>query len=256
MAIRFTPEYNKRIAKVVKNYNASVRKANKQGKMRKDRLPELTSVETLKKSYSKRADLERELKTLESFSRKSAKAGYAVGISNYDIDVIRKNRRATIKHFEHVAETIKKKATTNYPLQTARYKAIEANLKILKKRPSEATEEELKTMLANVTKYRKNFERQATGYRGFMSEIDLIMERVGISDTERDAFFEKFSKLTPEEFEDLYSKNDLISRIYELADSPKYTKNELHLYASEDQAKNLINTLMNEADMLIAEVKQ
>lgn len=256
MAIRFTPEYNKRIAKIVKNYNASVRKANKQGKMRKDRLPDLTSAEILKKSYTKRADLERELRTLEAFSRKSARAGYAIGISNYDIDVIRKNRRATIKHFEHVAETIKKKATTNYPLQTARYKAIEANLKILRKRPSEATEEELRTMLANVNKYRKNFERQATGYRGFMSEIDLIMERVGISGTDRDAFFEKFTKLTPEEFEDLYEKNDIISRIYELADSPKYTNNKLHLYASEDEARDLVTTLMEEADMLIAEVKQ
>ena len=255
MAIRYTPDLNARMRRTVREYNRRVRRANTEGKVRKSNLPEVTSVKTLKASFQKRSDLERELKTLEMFRRKSAREPAGDFITKYDVDVIKANKEATIKHFENVANIIRGKAESNYPLQRARLDTIELNIQNLKQDVDTANESDLRAMKAYVDKYRKSFERQATGYRGFLSELDLIMDRVGIEGADKDAFFNKMSQLNSEEFYELYEKSDLISKIYELADSPKYTGGKLVLYDTEQNAKELIDTLMQEADMLIAEVK-
>lgn len=261
MAIRYTPEYNRRIRRVVENYNRKLSRARQIDKVKKADLPEQVSVKTLKNSFTRRRDLERELRTLEKFSRQSVKQ--SVGrVTVYDREVIKKNRRATIKYFENTVRAIRKKDIKYYPGEQARVKTIEQNLDILRKGVSRATESEIETMKAYVDKYRKSFQIQASGYRGFMSEVEQIIDAVNIgagdeqiSDADKDAFFKKFSKLTPEEMYELYESSDLIGRVYRLADSPKYTGGELKIYASDDYARTLIKALMEEADLLISEVK-
>ena len=255
MAIRFTPEYNKYIRKTVNEYNRKVQRANTQGKINKANLPDLISVKDLKRSYQHRADLDRELENLRMFSRKSVRQKKAGEVSQYQVNLINANREKTIKFFEHKADIIRKKATSGYPLQKDRLNAIERNLEILRKGTEGATERELKTMSAYIDKYRSSFERQATGYRGFLSEVDLIMGNVGIDQAKQDELFKKLSKLDEEEFMDLYEKEDIIGRIYELADSPKYTGGELKLKGNEDDARRLIDSLIENIDVMIAEVK-
>lgn len=263
MAIRYTPEFNKRISRIVRRYNTALKKAHDIDKIRKDRLPDPVSVKSLKSSYTKRRDLERELRTLEKFSRQSVKNEQRGGISNYEYESIKKNRQVTIKYFENTVRVLRSKALNNYPSELNRVKTIERNLDILRKGASRATDDELKTMKAYVDKYRKSFTLQASGYRGFMSEIEMIIDYLNLSasedekitDEQKEAFFKKFSALTPEEFYEIYEEKDLVERVYMLADSPKYTGGELKLYGSSEYARDLINTLMEEADLLIAEVK-
>ena len=255
MAIRFTPEYNERINKIVRNYNARVRKANKEGRLRKSNLPETVSARTLKKSYTSRTDLDRELRTLEMFNRKMARHPVGEHLTEYDIATIKANKQATIEHFEKLADVVRSKVGKNLPLQQGRLDTIEVNIKNLMQDVDTASESDKRAMLAYVNKYRKNFERQANGYRGFLSEVDMIMDRVGVSKEQKDVFFKKLSKLNSEEFYELYEKSDLVSKVYELADSPKYTGGKLVLYDTEQNARELIDTLLQEADMLIAEVK-
>lgn len=255
MAIRFTPEYNKYIRKTVNEYNKKVQRANTEGKIKKANLPEKASVKILKKSYQHREDLDRELANLRAFSRKSIRKEKVGGVNQYQIDMIKANRDKTIEFFEHKADVIRKKATSGYPLQRDRLNAIERNLGILKKGVEGASERELQTMSAYVNKYRGSFERQASGYRGFLSQVDLIMDNIGIPTSKQDEFFKKLSKLDEEEFSDLYEKEDIISRIYELADSPKYTGGELKLRGNEQDAEILINSLLDNIDVMIAEVK-
>lgn len=252
MAIRFTPEYNKRINDVVARYNRRLERANTEGKIKKSMLPEKASVKTLKKSYQSRAELDRELENLENFRRKSARASVSDYVTKYDLSLIKKNRRAAIEHFEKQADIIRHKANLNYPLQKARLKTLERNIDILKKGPEGATTAELDTMSAYIDKYRKSFERRATGYRGFMSEVEFVMDKVGVTKAEKDAFFAKFSKLNPEEFYELWEKSDLVGRVYELADSPKYKG---RLTSTRSDARELIDELMQQADQLIADVK-
>lgn len=255
MAIRFTPEYNKRINRIVSNYNQKVNRANKRGKINRSELPETVSARLLKKSYSNRSDLERELKNLESFSRKSVRRQDGV-LSEYDVKIINQNRLAAIKHYEHEADIIREKANSNYPLQKERLNAIEANLKILKKGVSNANTEELVSMERYIDKYRKSFERRSTGYRGFLSEVEELMKMQKIDKAQRDAFFDKLSQLNEQEFFELYEKNDLISKIYQLADSPKVTGGKLIIHAKDEkEPEKLIQTLLTDIDKLIAEIK-
>ena len=254
MAIRFTPEYNKYIRKTVNEYNKKVQRANTEGKVKKVDLPERASVKTLKKSYLHREDLDKELANLKAFSRKSARQKVVGNVSRYQINMINANREKTIEFFEHKADVIRKKATSGYPLQKDRLVAIEENLGILKKGVEGATEDELRAMSAYVNKYRGSFERQATGYRGFLSEVDLIMDNVGISQDEQDEFFKKLSKLNEEEFMDLYEKEDIINDIYNIAESPKLTGGELYI-KDKQRAKDLIDGLLSKIDSMIENVK-
>lgn len=255
MAIRFTPEYNARINKIVQDYNRRVRRANVEGKIRKDQLPEKVSVKTLKKSYTNRADLERELKNLESFRRKSVRAE-SEGINTYESDIIAQNRRAAIKYWEKQAAYAKAKADKNYPLQKDRYNEISRNLDILKRGTKSATPSEMQAMSAYVDKYRKSFERQATGYRGFLSEVDAVMERLQYSKAQRDEVFEKMSQLNPQQLYYLYETSDVISKIYELADSPKLSGGKLIIHDDEKSARKHINTLLAEIDTMVKEAQE
>lgn len=254
MAIRFTPEYNKYIRKTVNEYNRKVQRANIEGKIKKVNLPELASVKTLKKSYLHREDLDKELANLKAFSRKSIRKEKVGGVNEYQLNLIKNNREKTIEFFEHKADVIRKKATSGYPLQKDRLVAIEENLDILKKGVDGASEDDLKAMYAYVNKYRGSFERQATGYRGFLSQVDLVMDDIKIPQDKQDEFFNKLSKLNEEEFMDLYEKNDIIDDIFNLADSPKLTGG-VFMLKDEERAENLINELLGNIDTLIKEVK-
>ena len=255
MAIRFTPEYNARIRKIVGNYNRKVTSAKTKGKLNKSDLPEKVKISTLKKSYTKKADLERELRNLELFSRKSARNTVNGAISEYNLNIINANRDAAIKHFEHEVEIVKERAKSNYPHEKERLKVLEYNLALLKKGTKNATESELLGMENYVDKYRKSFERRATGYRGFLSEVDRIMDIVGIDALEKETFFRNFSQLNEQEFYDLYESTDLINEIYELADSPKLRNGELILNNSKGGAKKLIRELLDQQKFLIDKVK-
>lgn len=255
MAIRFTPELNSRISKTVRNYNTRVRRANVEGKIRKDNLPEQISIKMLKKSYSRRADLERELKNLETFNRKSVRQE-SDGINKYETSIIEKNRKSAIKYWEQQASYAKAKAEQNYPLQKNRYNEIVRNLNILKKKPSDASPVELQAMYNYVDRYRKSFERQATGYRGFLGEVDAVMERLEYSKDERDRVFNKLSELEPHQLYYLYETSDVIGKIYELADSPKTTGGKLVLHDDEASARTHIDTLLEKIDIMVQEAKE
>ena len=259
MAIRYSSEDNRRIAKIVQSYNKKVRRANVEGKIRKSDLPALASVKELKRSYQRRADLERELKNLQKFTRKSARLSaedkVSGAVTEYDVSLIKSNKRATLKYLQRRADIIRAKAESNYPLQKERLNAIEKNIEILSMSTSKASPSQLKAMARSVENYRQSFERQATGYRGFLSEVDKIMTQLDIPKSDRDALFNKLSKLNEEEFNELYERNDLIDRIYQLADSPKNKNEDLILNASDEYAKELVTTLMEEIDGMVAQVK-
>lgn len=255
MAIRFTPEYNEYINKIVLNYNKRVTRANKLGKINKASLPEKVSVKTLKKSYTNRRDLDRELENLAMFKRKDARRTVDGSVSQYDLDVINKNRKATIKYFEKQAEYAKMRAKNNYPLQKERLNTIQDNLEILYKGTKNATEDDLRAMGRYVDKYRKSFERQATGYRGFLGEMDEIMKHLDFPKSKRDELFEKLSQLNEAEFYDLYERSDLIQKLYETADSPKYTGGKLVMHSTDREARKNVEALMSQIDKLIKETK-
>jgi hypothetical protein len=79
------------------------------------------------------------------------------------------------------------------------------------------------------------------------------MQRLGYSQDEIDSVLNKFNKLNPKQFLYAYDHFDIISRIYELADSPIY--GGLKLNTTEEDAENLVDTLMEQVDGVITDAK-
>ena len=80
------------------------------------------------------------------------------------------------------------------------------------------------------------------------------MQRLGYSSDEIDSVLNKFNKLNPEQFLYAYDHFDIISRVYELADSPTY--GGLKMNTSDKDAEDLIDTLKRDADKVIKDAKK
>lgn len=70
--IRWTPDDEKELKRIVKNFNAKITRLEKKNPKEKGALPERESVKHLKQLISTRADLKRELNSLKRFSQKGA----------------------------------------------------------------------------------------------------------------------------------------------------------------------------------------
>lgn len=244
MAINYDSALNARMSRIVRNYNRRVEGTN---------APKV-SVAKLRKNYYRRADLNRELKNLEAFTKKTAFKDPTAKVSDYDKELIKANRDATIKFLEEKLNYLHKRHNTGFPAEKADFENIQLNIDMLKKDIRTASQVELGAMIAQVNEYRKSFAEQGAGYRGFLSEVEFVMGNVGIPREQRDAFFEKMKQLNPHEFLEMYENSDLIGRIYDLADSP--TVGGVKLNTTVEDAKEKIETLLEEIDILIADVKE
>jgi hypothetical protein len=115
-------------------------------------------------------------------------------------------------------------------------------------------QEQFRSFRSSIYQFIDRPHKLAAGYRGFLSEVDSVMGLVGIEEKGRKKFFNKVNKLTPEQFHYLYETSDLISRVYDLADSPELVGG-IKINTSEENARDLIDTLMEEIDELIEEAK-
>lgn len=257
MAIRFTPEYKKKVNDIVRKYNRRVIAANKEGKIPKRLLPETVSLISIKKNYPSRKILNKELKNLEAFSRESVRQIEGKDnetFTSYDIELINRNRQDVIDYFQNIYNTLEPKIDKGYYAEKARVGQVKTYLDLLKKDEAELTGADIKTLKAATNLYRGSFEKRGGGYRGFLSEVDWVMRNVGISKEERDRFFKKLEQVDQDQFWKIYNTSDLVERVYDLADSPKY--GTVKMNASEEDARVLIDNLIEEIDTLIEETSE
>ena len=110
------------------------------------------------------------------------------------------------------------------------------------------------TYRATIEEYLKaNFSKKQA-YRGWLNEVETIMQRLGYDKRTINKFFEGFDQLTPAQFVTMYRQNNLISRIYELYIPSR--EGDFRLSTTEDDAKDLIDTVMQEKDQMIERAKQ
>lgn len=252
MSIKFDDNLNQRISRTVKNYNRRIKTAKAAG-IKASNLPSTVSVSQLKRSYSRRADLERELNNLQAFSRRKTIQDPLQKVSEYQKEVIRTNRRKTVAFLEKRKQYLEKENPFKLPSQQAEIEGVQRNIDLLRKPFKSATQSELKAMERQVNKYRQSFAKQAAGYRGFLTEIDWVMRNTGIPKEQRDEFFNKLRKLDAVEFEEVYNNSQLLQRVFELADSPSY--GEMKLNTTEDNAREIVELLFDDIDRLIKNVK-
>lgn len=256
MAIKFTPEYNKEIRNVVRNFNRKRNRAIQRGFRY---LPEPLSTRELKSRYKTSRELRRELNYLKKFSASRDDALKIVETSGgakaikWEYEHLKRNLRYAKDFYDReISDAIK----LDTPLLIAKSEYIN-NLKAkrdyLDLEMSELTPSQLRTFRKTINGYLYANERNLNSYRNWMGEVEVIMRNLGYDNKTINEFFEGFDQLTPRQFLKMYQQSALVSRIYELY-IPTNDKS-FKLSTTEEDAKDLINTFMIEKDELIRKAK-
>lgn len=259
MAIKYNKQYNDEIRKVVKNFNQTRNRIIKSG-VAKSKVPTHLKVSTLKSLARNRKELDRQLKKIKQFSRKELNR-YITTDSGQKINKWKKEyldlyTEQAKEFFNKRKELVEQKIKRGFAGETMRLNNIESKLQTLSLDTALMTESQFKSYESAIKEFMEAPEKMKRGYRGFLSEVDVLLNRVGdFSKDEIDSFFKKFSKLTPDQFQYLYEKADIIDRVYEIVDSPIHG-NALKMNTTKDDASNLLNTLLSEVDMLVKDAQE
>lgn len=255
MAIRFDRSYNARITRVVKNFNQKRNRAIKRGF--KD-VPPPIRVSDLKARYTTRNELNKQLTQLSKFSsskdvlKRVENQGGAQAIK-WELGYLKSNLNAAKEFFQKEYQLVASKVG-DFPGERMRLDTIAKKLNTLDLDLAYMNQSQFNTFRSAIREYINKPKKYGAGYRGFLNEIEQVMTLVGIDKDTQKQFFDKISVLTPEQFNKLYQTNDLVARIYELADSPIYT-GSIKLNASEEEAEDLVKTLIEETDDIVKQAQ-
>lgn len=256
MAIKFDKAYNAEIRRVVRNFNQKRNRAIKRGYKY---LPPKMTVSELKSRYTSRSQLNRDLSALKRFNREGDKALKVVETSGgakaikWEYDYLKRNLKYAKEFYDREIEDA---ARLDTPMMVAKAEYIN-NLKskrdYLNLELTELSQSQFRTFRNTINEYLYANERNMSGYRNWMNEVELIMRNLGYDNKTINKFFEGFNELTPRQFLTMYRQSQLVSRIYELYIPTK--DHSFRLSTTEEDAKDLINTFMVEKDEMIKKAK-
>ena len=254
---KYTHEENERLRRIVKNFNAKRKRANRRGiKTTSERL----TVYDLKQRYKNRpqTEMEKEINLLQSFSTRNTTKQYVnpkgATIPKWQLDYLKLQQEGTKRELLRRQQVLSSKLPT-MPGERLPLTNVTRKLNILNKPIQEMSQSELNTFRATIDDYLGMAAKRRGGYRGFLSEIDAVMRRTGYDDATINGMHRKFSKLDPDQFLKLHEENDLIARVYELADSPSY-EHGIKLNTSVDNAREILDALIDEVDDLVDKYKE
>lgn len=256
MAIRFDPAYNAEIRRVVRNFNQKRNRAIKRGYRY---LPPKMTVSELKSRYTSRSQLNRDLNALKRFNREGDKALKVVETSGgakaikWEYDYLKRNLQYAKEFYDREIEDA---ARLDTPMMVAKAEYIN-NLRskrdYLNLELAELSQSQFRTFRNTINEYLYANERNMSGYRNWMNEVELIMRNLGYDNKTINKFFEGFNELSPRQFLTMYRQSQIVSRIYELYIPTR--DHSFRLSTTEEDAKDLINTFMVEKDEMIKKAK-
>ena len=253
MAIRYNDDYNKMIRRVVSNFNRRRKTAIRAGRKN---LPDKVYVSELKRRYDTREDLNRELKLLGEFRKSTlseVETSGGVKAVEWDLEHIKANLKKAQEHYNKEVEIMSARAP-RYPGERQRLDTALKNQSILQYDIDNLSQEQFKSLRGAINGYIKARNVMGSGYRGFLSEVDDVMSTVGIDEKTKNQFFKKIGSLNQEQFFYMYERSDLIRRVYDLY----VDKNEdgtIKMNANKEDAREIIDILLRETDMLVDEAK-
>ncbi len=257
MAIRYDKSYNKEISRVVKNFNQKRNRAIKRGFTH---LPPRLLVSELKSRYETRPALNKELRKIEAFNKRKDSlevvemSGGAKAI-NWQLDYIKRNIEGAKAHFDREIAEMAKHDTVYDIGRRARLDTLQRQRDMLDLELTELSQDDFRTYQTIINKYVQYNHRADKTFKGFMAVVEESMKYAGFVDKDIKEFAKKFRVLTPNQFIDLYNDSHIIERIFELADSPKHGEG-LKFTSDQEDTRELLEGLMEEADSLIEEYKQ
>lgn len=257
MSIRYTKSYNREIQRIVKNFNEKRKRAIKRGF---SYVPDKVYVSDLKKRYESRALLNKELRLLKNFNTKRD-AALAIEetmgggkINAWEFDYLKKNKEAAKRYFRRELEEAQIDESPTSVVQAEYINNLRAKINYLEMDVNLMNQTQLNTYRKTVEEYLDVGKRDISAYRGFMAEVEKIMKQMNYSDDQIAKFFQGFNELSPRQFVKLYRENSLIARIYELY-LPS-GKDGFRLSTSDEDARNLFDTLQEQKAGLIAKYKK
>lgn len=254
MAIRYSKELNARLRREVDNYNKKRKRAIQRGFRQ---LPPAMKVSELKARYTVKSDLDREINRLRKFNITDAlekvETQGGVDSTSWELKYLKGNVANARDYFEREYQRVSKRVS-KFPGEAERLNNIKAKIDILDIDLSYMNQDQFRSAKRAIFEYVEAPAKRKAGYRGFLTEVDLVMQRLGYSSDEIDSVLDKFNELKPEQFLYAYDHFDIISRIYELADSPIY--GGLKMNTTDEDAENLVDTLKDEVDGIIKDAKE
>lgn len=253
MAIRYDSGLNEKIRSTVRNYN---KRRNRLVKRGFTNVPPPLKVSELKSRYQVRSELNKELNRIKNLRRgdvvkKIETDGGATAIE-WEYDFLKTNLKSAKEFFAREYERVSKRAA-KFPGEKEHIFTVQNKIALLDMDINYMNQKQFRSAISIVNEFAQKPSRLKSNYRGFLSEVEWVMSTLNISKEKRDKFFDKFSTLTPTQFLYAYDNNDIIGRIYDIADSPEY--GGIKLNTTKEDAEDLINTLMEEADDIINNAK-
>lgn len=251
--MKLSKSLNERLRNEVRNYNKRLTRLEQAGVKN---LPSHQKVSEIKSRYTNVNDLVDEIERLSRFNRSlttKSNINPETKASEWQIDYIKTNQKSAKEFYEKEYERVNKRVT-RFAGERTYLDTLSAKIKLLEKNTEALSPSELRSTIATINEFAENPTRLKSNYRGFLNEVDWVMDKLGYSSEERDAFFKKFNKLTPTQFLYAFDNNDIINRIYELYHKD-YGETEARLTASEEDAEVLINILLEQADIIIKDAQ-
>lgn len=257
MAIRYDANYNAKIARVVKNFNQKRNRAIKRGFKS---VPAPIKVSDLKARYTTRKDLDRQLDVLAKFShgrdavlKRVENQGGARAIE-WEFEYLKSNEQAAREFYLREYKRVAPK-TVDFPGEKQYLDNIAAKINIIDLDVAYMSQSQFNSYKSAIMGYINKPKNYAGSYRGFLKEVEIVMKMLNFSERQINSLFDKFSVLTPEQFHNMYNDSELVARIYRLVNSPT-TGAQYKLTTTEDDARELIDTLNEEADDLVKKAQQ
>lgn len=257
--MKFDKKLNDEINRTVRNFNAKVR-YNKTKTKGRGMLPRPISAREIKDKYSdkSKAELEKQLKLYQSFSKRNALdlAG-SNRISKWEQDYFEQNMAKTQKFYEDEIADLERITAGQPEYHQRLHNRLQTLIKqkaALSKPISELTEDQIKGFRAYFSYAERSELTKEKAFRHYLSQLDRTMDNLGYSRSERDELLNKFNVLSENEFTEMVRNEDLIDAVYDLIDSPKQ-RGKYELMADEEAAEALVENIKERADDLIAKYK-
>ena len=256
MAIRFDPEYNAEIRRVVKNFNQKRLRAIKRGYKY---IPDKIYTADIKNRYSSREELNQELNRLRKFNTGKDKAlevirtGETGKITKWEMDYLESNLIAAKEFYKREIDEARKHISDKYPVNKRLYlDELEEKLSKLDLDIMQLDYDQLDTRKRIMSAYLREQTKKKQGFDLWLQRTEEAMRLMKIPDEDIKKFKDKWKVLTPRQFILVYHGSKVVERMYDLVQSP-VGKNGLKFTTTDEDAENLIKQLLENTDQMIEE---
>lgn len=257
--VQYNADLNKRMAKVVKNFNAKVR-YNKTKTRGKGMLPRTISLKQLKDKYSDkpRSELEKQLKLYQSFGKRDALNKVTDSrLSKWEREYFEANLDKTKKFYDDEIKDLRKiigEKPEYFLKQHNRFETLLGQRKELDKDFDTLDEDQIKGMRGNFNYAERSEIVKRQGFRLYLAQLERTMDLLGYKKDEIEGLLSKFDDLSENEFTEMVRKEDAIDDIYRIVYSPK-ERGKYELLADTKTAEKAVETIISEADTLVKKYK-